>query len=382
MANASGDGAGDKRGVSANASGDGDARKYGVVASALGNGDGPKYGVLGTASGDGGSKYGVFGSAGGTGTNYAGYFAGNVRVTGTLSKGGGTFLIDHPLDPLNKVLRHNFVESPENLCLYRGKVKLDDRGQAVVSMPEYFAALTKQNEATVILTPLGKKPFPASYTWKRGHEAFTIFGEAEAAVSYLVLADRDDPVIKQLAKPVEEEKSASEKGRLLYPEAYGYPKEQGIDAAIEAEIAEPDIREPALVEPEILKPPAIEPEILKPPVIEPEILKPPVIEPEILKPPAIEPEILKPPVIEPEIFDTPEPGSSDAYGMAPSALERRVDEVSGVGPASARRLAESGVTNLAELAAMEPGQLSEVLEVSEERATGFIKEARRLLGES
>ncbi|QVQ38184.1 hypothetical protein KHQ08_09485 [Pseudochrobactrum algeriensis] len=36
---------------------------------------------------------------------------GNLIVPGTLSKGGGTFLIDHPLDPLNRNLRHGFVEA-------------------------------------------------------------------------------------------------------------------------------------------------------------------------------------------------------------------------------------------------------------------------------
>lgn len=51
---------------------------------------------------------------------------GNLSVPGTLSKGGGTFLIDHPLDPFNKNLRHGFVESTEYLNLYRGLVTLEN----------------------------------------------------------------------------------------------------------------------------------------------------------------------------------------------------------------------------------------------------------------
>jgi hypothetical protein len=74
------------------------------------------YGVYGLSSssdgvhGQSGSGYGV---AAYSETNYAAYLEGNVRVTGTLQKGGGRFTIDHPLDPANKYLSHSFVESPD-----------------------------------------------------------------------------------------------------------------------------------------------------------------------------------------------------------------------------------------------------------------------------
>ncbi|MBS1787623.1 MAG: hypothetical protein JST85_07875 [Acidobacteria bacterium] len=56
---------------------------------------------------------------------YAGRFTGNVSVTGTLSKGGGSFKIDHPLDPENKYLYHSFVESPDMMNIYNGNVTTD-----------------------------------------------------------------------------------------------------------------------------------------------------------------------------------------------------------------------------------------------------------------
>ncbi|MEO0075981.1 MAG: hypothetical protein ABIK31_07795 [candidate division WOR-3 bacterium] len=182
-------------------------------------------------------NYGVYGRQG-SGT-HAGYFFGNVQVTGSLTKGSGSFLIDHPLDPLNKTLRHNFIESPENLCLYRGKIKLDAKGEAKVAMPSYFTALTKENEATIILTSVGK-PFSTGYEWNNDYTQFTVFGEPEREVSYIVLADRDDPVIRQLYRPVEEMKGNGnfETGKLLYPEAYGYPKEMGIGYQSESDIIE------------------------------------------------------------------------------------------------------------------------------------------------
>ena len=169
----------------------------------------------------------VIGSAG---PRYAGYFLGNVHITGSLSKGSGSFLIDHPLDPQNKTLRHNFVESPENLCLYRGKVKLNSSGEGKVEMPDYFKALTKETEATVTLTSIGR-PFNAGYEWNSDYTVFTVYGEPGREVSYVVMADRDDPVMRQLYKPVEEEKGNGNftKGKLLYPKAYGYPDEMGED---------------------------------------------------------------------------------------------------------------------------------------------------------
>lgn len=56
---------------------------------------------------------------------------GSLQVPGALSKGSGTFLIDHPLDPLNKNLRHGFVEAPEYLNIYRGTVDLEGGRMAV-----------------------------------------------------------------------------------------------------------------------------------------------------------------------------------------------------------------------------------------------------------
>ena len=47
----------------------------------------------------------------------------DLEVTGTLSKGSGTFKIDHPLDS-NKWLYHSFVESPQADNIYRGVVEL------------------------------------------------------------------------------------------------------------------------------------------------------------------------------------------------------------------------------------------------------------------
>ena len=173
---------------------------------------------------------GVYGDDG-SGT-YAGWFSGDVFVAGNLSKGSGSFVIDHPSDPMNRLLRHNFVESPENLLIYRGKAQLGGNGETTVEMPKYFRALTDEDASTVGLTSIGQ-PFQTGYQWDATHERFTIYGEPNREVSWVVYAERDEPVIHLLAKPTEEDKGPdnplADRGELLFPTAYGYSASLGRD---------------------------------------------------------------------------------------------------------------------------------------------------------
>jgi hypothetical protein len=198
----------------------------------LGGGTAGAYGLsyAGSWGALGRYNFGVYGYMNNVATDWAGYFDGDVAVTGQLAKGSGTFLIDHPLDPENKLLRHSFVESPENLLIYRGRNHLDATGESVVELPSYFQALTREAEASIHLTPVGR-PFLTGADWKAGFQSFTIYGDPDRDVFWQVLVERDDPVMRQQAKPVEEVKSPDNKlckpGRLLYPEAYGYPETMG-----------------------------------------------------------------------------------------------------------------------------------------------------------
>jgi hypothetical protein len=155
-----------------------------------------------------------------------------VYVSGNINKAACSFVIDHPLDPENKILRHNCVESPEHLLIYRGKVRLDEMGEGTVEMPDYFGAVADEEEASIHLTPVGR-PFMTGADWNAGSTGFTVYGDPGREVFWEVLAGRDDPVIRQIARPVEEEKGSDnkvcEKGRLLQPVAFGYPETMGRD---------------------------------------------------------------------------------------------------------------------------------------------------------
>jgi hypothetical protein len=187
------------------------------------------YGVQGTsARGTGvagsGGIYGVYGGSTGTGigvvgenanaSGWAGYFNGKVHVNGTLSKASGTFVIDHPLDRANKVLRHSFVESPDAKNIYDGVATMDKKGEATVSLPPYFEALNKNFRYQ--LTNIGA--FAQTYIASEIKEnKFKIAGGRPGTkVSWQVTCVRHDAYMEDNPIVVEEEKNPSERGKFLH----------------------------------------------------------------------------------------------------------------------------------------------------------------------
>ncbi len=216
-------GTGTNYGVHGTASGG--YNSYGVVGNAF-SGSNNTYGIYGNAL-YGTISYGVFGFAGGGTTNWAGYFYGNVNVTGTLSKGGGSFKIDHPLDPQNKYLYHSFVESPDMKNVYDGTVVTDASGYATVTLPDWFEALNK--DFRYQLTVIGDFA-QAIIAQEIQNNQFTIrTDKPNVKVSWQVTGIRKDPFAEKNRIPVEEYKQGDDVGKYLYPEAYGQPETMGID---------------------------------------------------------------------------------------------------------------------------------------------------------
>jgi hypothetical protein len=71
---------------------------------------------------------------------------------GTLEAVNKHFVIDHPLDREGKQLVHSAIEGPEVAVYYRGEARLE-QGRARVTLPDYFEALTRKENRTILLTP-------------------------------------------------------------------------------------------------------------------------------------------------------------------------------------------------------------------------------------
>jgi hypothetical protein len=209
----------------------------GVVATSDHNGvfgsTGFGNGVLGTATTTGDGVYGLSDSGTGIhgdtiGTGYAGYFNGPVYVTGLLTKAGGGFKIDHPLDPARQYLQHSFVESPEMKNVYDGVVTLNSGGEATVKLPSYFGTLNRDERYQ--LTAIGAFA-PLYVKSKLSNGRFVIGGgNAGQEVSWQVTGIRKDRFAVQHPIVVEEPKVAADRGKYLHPELYGQPPTRAVRA--------------------------------------------------------------------------------------------------------------------------------------------------------
>jgi hypothetical protein len=185
--------------------------------------------VVGSTSGD--ASYGVAGYA--TGENGTGVVAGasgsaslalsadgNAEISGSLSKGGGSFKIDHPLDPAGRYLYHSFVESPDMKNVYDGTVTLDRDGRATVELPEWFEALNRdfRYQLTALL---GAAPELHVSALVADGEFSIAGGKAGQQVSWQVTGIRQDAWANANRIPVEVDKPEEDHGRYLHPELFG-----------------------------------------------------------------------------------------------------------------------------------------------------------------
>ncbi|HPC84378.1 MAG TPA: hypothetical protein P5234_13675 [Thermoanaerobaculaceae bacterium] len=210
----------------------------GADVGAAGMGTGSASGVYGSSSSGNGvqgvssSGRGVMGTSNDTGVygwggSYGVYSMGNLHVQGTLSKTGGTFLIDHPLDPERRYLQHSFVESPDMMNIYNGNVTTDEEGRAVVELPPYFEALNR--DFRYQLTVLGR--FARAIVEEEiADNRFVIRTNLGGVkVSWQVTGIRHDPWAETNRFPVEVNKPESELGTFLHPEVYGQPDEKNVE---------------------------------------------------------------------------------------------------------------------------------------------------------
>jgi hypothetical protein len=217
------------------------AKGYGVSgrsdrsAGVLGGSHGG-FGVVGVS----GNWAGLYGESS---YDYAAVLNGKVKITGNVEKSGGSFKIDHPLDPANKYLCHSFVESPDMKNVYDGIVVLDRKGKAEIELPDWFGALNK--DFRYQLTAIGA-PGPNLYIAEEISEATTsnygskssnknnnsrfkiAGGTSGMKVFWQVTGIRKDPWTNANRIEVEDDKPDKERGYYLHPDLYNQPEENGI----------------------------------------------------------------------------------------------------------------------------------------------------------
>jgi hypothetical protein len=220
---------GSRLGLLAASVGNGGTLNKGVYGAAVSSGGNNCYGVHGHAGGSA-LNYGVLGSASGGSSNYAGFFNGELFAS-SVSGGIKAFMIDHPLDPENKVLTHSCVESDQRMNLYRGLATTDSRGYATIAVPSWFEALNEDilYQLTVIDTEDSASFTMAKVVRELRSGTFRIRSSVgRTKVSWMLTGKRHDPTSQHYPLEVERLKTDGERGRYYEPEAYGKPKSLGM----------------------------------------------------------------------------------------------------------------------------------------------------------
>ena len=146
---------------------------------------------------------------------------GNLTVTGTVSKGAGSFTIDHPMDPANLYLSHSFVESPDMMNIYNGNITTDKDRFATVKLPTYFEVLNQ--DFRYQLTVMGQFAQAIVAREIQDNQFVIQTDRPFVRVSWQVTGIRHDAYAEAYRIPVEETKPATERGHYLHPELFRTP---------------------------------------------------------------------------------------------------------------------------------------------------------------
>lgn len=202
----------------------GNSSYYAVIGRAEG-GSGGNWGVNGLAIGAG-YNVGVYGYASGGYANYAGYFNGDVDVTGTLWNAKSALTIDHPTDPDGAFLQQGGIVSDNLKTVYDGVVTLSSDGTAIVQLPDYLESFC--GDFRYQLTCIGGYA-PVYVASKIADSRFTIAGGTPGLeVSWQITGIRKDKYAQANPIEVEKKKTASQLGKYLHPELYGYGADKSL----------------------------------------------------------------------------------------------------------------------------------------------------------
>lgn len=175
--------------------------------------------IIGSVAATTGVTTGVLGET--KSANGFGVFSnGELGATGTKS-----FVIDHPLDPQNRYLKHYCSEGDEPRNVYNGRVTTDRNGYATVRLPSYYASINKDPEYTLTVVDNSADFVLAKVTEEIKGNTFRIrTSKPGVQVSWRVEAVRNDRWVQRSGVDPEPKKPRELRGTYLVPSLYGQPE--------------------------------------------------------------------------------------------------------------------------------------------------------------
>ena len=155
---------------------------------------------------------------------WAGYFDGDVFVSGDLDMTTAAVAVDHPDDPGGQWYRRALVGAFEEVTVISGNARTGAGGRVAVRVSDLFARMHK--DFRYQLTPLGETSKLFVSRQLTGGR-FTIQADrAGLDVSWQITGVRNDPAAKRFA--VTSRKTGGQRGRYVAPELYGQPPSRSL----------------------------------------------------------------------------------------------------------------------------------------------------------
>ena len=158
----------------------------------------------------------------------------NLAVNGALSKGSGSFLIDHPLDTMpDYTLRHEFVEAPRADLLYRGVAEFANNQTEITMSIDASSRMTAGTFVALTQNPVIHVSNNDTWELVRGRVVGGDVvierkdGRGKLTVDWLVIAERADDFIKTVDY-------TDEDGRVIPEQRKEALDEDAVMQAIEA----------------------------------------------------------------------------------------------------------------------------------------------------
>lgn len=142
----------------------------------------------------------------------------NLHVLGSITGGVKNFVIDHPLDPDNKNLRHAALEGPQRDLLYRGRVEIEAFSSTVINVSVAsgmtagtVAALGDVANADIFFQNRTNNAVITLTDNQDGTFELESASSIDIAVSWMYVVERIDPLVMAL-------EDSDENGHLIVEE--------------------------------------------------------------------------------------------------------------------------------------------------------------------